>query len=215
MKALDLVYPWPRVLSQSMRTISEKRDRFWSGVWWTEWRRRRQEDRMAEVLTEAGEDSMAARTVTERHRWLERGVKYWRPSPPLVIAALEASERAGVPRRDLRLLALNRDLRQVGEDVKVRRAWWAPVLAYSALILILCHWALLSALVVFSPAMWIAKVIGVATISFFYWFLWPGFGLYSTQAYAAVRRSGTAVEEVARAALPPKAPVVPLQAHRN
>ncbi len=215
MKALDLVYPWLRVFSQSMRTISEKRDRFWSGVWWTEWRRRRQEDRMAEVLAEAGEDSMAARTVTERHRWLERGVKYWRPSPPLVTAALEASERAGVPRRDLRLLALNRDLRQVGEDVKVRRAWWAPALAYSALILILCHWALLSALVVFSPAMWIAKLIGVAAISFFYWFLWPGFGLYTTRAYAAVKRSGTAVEDAARAAMPSKAMVVPLKAQRK
>ncbi len=202
------------VVSQSMSTVVEIRDRFWSGVWWTEWRRRRQEALMAKVLEDAGEDSMAARTVTERHRWLERGVKYWRPSPPLVIAALEASERAGIPRRDLRLLALNRDLRQVGDDVKVRRAWWAPVLAYSALILILCHWALLSALVVFSPAMWVTKVTGVAAISFFYWFLWPGFGLYSTQAYAAVKRSGTAVEQAARAASPPKAPVVPLQAHR-
>lgn len=198
-----------------MRTISEKRDRFWSGVWWTEWRRRRQEDRMAEVLKNAGEDSMAARTVTERHRSLERGVKYWRPSPPLVTAALEAGERAGVPRRDLRLLALNRDIRQVGDGVMVRRAWWAPVLAYSALILILCHWALLSALVVFSPVMWIAKLTGVAAISFFYWFLWPGFGLYSTSAYAAVKRSGTAVEDAARVELPPKAPVVPLKARRN
>ncbi len=214
MRTANLSQRGLHVVSQSMSTVVESRDRFWSGVWWTEWRRRRQEALMAKVLEDAGEDSMAARTVTERHRWLERGVKYWRPSPPLVIAALEASERAGVPRRDLQLLALNRDLRQVGDDVKVRRAWWAPVLAYSALILILCHWALLSALVVFSPAMWLAKVMGVATISFFYWFLWPGFGLYSTQAYAAVKRSGTAVEQAARAASPRKAPVVPLQAHR-
>lgn len=215
MKAFDSRRHWSMLASRLMGTVCAIRDRFWSGVWWTEWRRRRQEALMAKVLEDAGEDSMAARTVTERHRWLERGVKYWRPSPPLVIAALEASERAGIPRRDLRLLALNRDLRQVGDDLKVRRAWWAPVLAYSALILILCHWALLSALVVFSPAMWVAKVIGVAAISFFYWFLWPGFGLYSTQAYAAVKRSGTAVEQAARAASPPKAPVVPLQAHRT
>lgn len=170
---------------------------------------------MAEVLAVAGEDSMAARTVTERHRWLERGVKYWRPSPPLVIAALEAGERAGVSRRDLRLLALNRDIRQVGNGIQVRRAWWAPVLAYSALILILCHWTLLSALVVFSPATWIAKLTGVAAISCLYWFLWPGFGLYSTRAYVAVKRSGTAVEEAARLALPPRAPVVPLKAQRK
>jgi hypothetical protein len=84
------------------------------------------------------------------------------------------------------------------------------MLAYSALFVILCHWALLSALVVFSPAMWFAKLIGVAAISFLYWFLWPGFGLYSTQAYAAVKRSGIAVEEAARAVFPAKAPVVPL-----
>lgn len=198
-----------------MRMVSAARDRFWSGVWWTEWRRQRQEDRMAGVLEEAGEDSMAARTATERHRWLERGVKYWRPSPPLVVVALEASELAGVPRRDLRLLALNRDIQQIGDGVRVRRTWWAPVLAYSALILILCHWALLSALVAFSPAMWTTKLIGVAAISFFYWFLWPGFGLYSTSAYAAVKRSGTAVEDAARVALPSKAPVVPLKAQRR
>lgn len=210
MRTLDLVRRWLQALSRSMRTVSETRDRFWSGVWWTEWRRWRQEDRMAEVLAEAGEDSMAARTVTERHRWLERGVKYWRPSPPLVVAVLEASERAGVPRRDLRLLALNRDICQVGDDVRVRRTWWAPVLAYSALILILCHWALLSALVVFSPASWISKFIGVGVITLLYWFLWPGFGLYSTRAYAAVKRSGTAVDEAARSAMPPKAPVFAL-----
>jgi hypothetical protein len=212
MRTLNLSQRGLHVVGQSMRTVVEIRDRFWSGVWWTEWRRRRQEALMAKVLEDAGEDSMAARTVTERHRWLERGVKYWRPSPPLVVAALEASERAGVSRRDLRILALNRDVRQVGDEVRVRRAWWAPVLAYSALILILCHWALLSALVVFSPATWIAKLTGVAAISCLYWFLWPGFGLYSTRAYVAVKRSGTAVEEAARIALPSRAPVVPLNA---
>jgi len=215
MNTLQLLRRLLQVLGRSISAVSEKRDRFWSGVWWTEWRRRRQEDRMAEVLENAGENSMAARTVTERHRSLERGVKYWRPSPPIVVAALEASELAGVPRRDLRLLALNRDIRQIGDEVRVRRAWWAPWLAYSALILILCHWALLSALVVFSPATWVAKLVGVAAISLVYWLLWPGFGLYSTRAHAAVKRSGTAVEEAARLALPPRAPVVPLKAQRK
>jgi hypothetical protein len=165
---------------------------------------------MAKALDDFGEDSMAALAVTERHRRLELGVKYWRPSPPLVMAALEAGKRAGIPIGDLRLLALNRDIRQLGNDLQVRRAWWAPVFAYSALILVLCHWGLLSALVVVSPAPWIAKLTGVAATSFLYWFIWPGFGLYSTRAYAAVKRSGTAVVDAARASLPPKAPVVPL-----
>lgn len=215
MRILTLIRRQLHIKSRSVNTVCAMRDRFWSGVWRTEWRRRRQEALMAKVLEDVGEDSMAARPVTERHRWLERGVKYWRPSPPLVVAALEASERAGVPRSDLRLLALNRDVRQVGDEVRVRRAWWAPVLAYSALILMLCHWALLSALVVFSPATWIAKLTGVTAISCLYWFLWPGFGLYSTRAYVAVKRSGTAVEEAARLALPSRAPVVPLKAQRK
>jgi hypothetical protein len=210
MKTLSLLPRGQYASNRSMSTVWETRDLLWSGVWWTKWRRWRQEALMAKVLEDFGEDSMAARAVTEGHRRLEQRDKYWRPSPPLVVAALEASELAGVPSRNLRLLALNRDVRQVGLEVRVRRAWWAPVLAYSALIVILCHWALLSALVVFSPAMWFAKLIGVAAISFLYWFLWPGFGLYSTQAYAAVKRSGIAVEEAARAVFPAKAPVVPL-----
>jgi len=203
-----------QVVSQAATNVSALRDRFWSGVWWTEWRRSRQEDQMDKVLELAGEDSMAARTVTERHRWLERGVKYWRPSPPLVIAALEKSERAGVPRKDLRLLALNRDIQQIGDDVRVRGGlWWsvwAALLAYAALILTVCSWALLSALVVFSPASWLAKLAGVCVITLFYWFLWPGIGLYTMGAYAAVKRSGAAVKHVAKNELPVKASVTPI-----
>jgi hypothetical protein len=133
--------------------------------------------------------------------------------------ALEQSERAGVPRKDLRLLALNRDIRQVGDEVRVRGGlWWsvwAALLAYTALILTMCSWALLSALVIFSPAQWPAKCAGVSVITLFYWFLWPGIGLYTTSAYAAVKRSGAAVKDAAKIAMPPKAPVVPLKTQRK
>lgn len=116
--------PAIQLLLCGLMSIQKTIDQFWSGVWLLQIRRWLQERQMAKVLEEHGEGSIAARPVTEQYRWLERSIHYWRPSPPLVQAVLEASERAGVPVSDLRLLALNREVRQVGSKVQVRRDWW-------------------------------------------------------------------------------------------
>ena len=115
--------PAIQLLLCGLMSIQKTIDQFWSGVWLLQIRRWLQERQMAKVLEEHGEGSIAARPVTEQYRWLERSIHYWRPSPPLVQAVLEASERAGVPVSDLRLLALNREVRQVGSKVQVRRDW--------------------------------------------------------------------------------------------
>lgn len=172
-------------------------DRFWAAVWLLEIRWWLQDRRLAKALEDSGEKSHSTHKVNERLRWINRCMWYWRASPPLVLAVLEASEREGVPICDLRLLALNRDVRQVRGKVQVRRGRWMPVLAYLALIIVLWQWALLSGLVITSVEPWFAKLIGVALVTLIYWALWPGFGLYTTRAYAAVKRSGAAVERVA------------------
>jgi hypothetical protein len=189
--------PLNKALS-AFRKVGVARDNFWSGVWWTRLRRHLKERQLSRVLKKAGEDSMVARIASERYRRLEDGVTFWRPSSPLVIKALKAGERAGLPLMDLRLMALNRDIGHVENSIKVRRTWWEPALGYIALLLIISHWAFLSSLVVFSSSPWAAKCVGIFVITLIYWFLWPGFDLYTTRAYAAFKRSGEKLEAVAK-----------------
>lgn len=172
-------------------------DHFWSGVWWLALRRWRQERMLAAALENTGEQSIATRRAMEQYRVLERNIKFWRMSPPLILNALEASRRAGVPMNDLRLLALNKDVRVVGGTVKVRRAWWNEATAYLAVIVVWANWAMLAVLIVASSAQWLGKVAGVAVLTLLYWALWRGWALYSTRANAAIKRSGDAVEAVA------------------
>ena len=204
--------PAIQLLLCGLMSIQKTIDQFWSGVWLLQIRRWLQERQMAKVLEEHGEGSIAARPVTEQYRWLERSIHYWRPSPPLVQAALEASERAGVPVSDLRLLALNREVRQVGSTVQVTRDWWILVLAYPLLILVLCYWTLFSALAVFSTVPWLAKIVGIGLITLVYWFLGVGLCLYTTRPYAAARRSGAAIERAALSQLPSTATIYPINA---
>ncbi|MDD4881607.1 MAG: hypothetical protein PHX10_08530 [Gallionellaceae bacterium] len=151
---------------------------------------------LAKVLDQHGENSLEARRDTQRYRELFFGVQYWRTAPPLVRSAIKAAELQGVSRADLRLLALNQDVRQVGETIIVRRAWWMPVFAYAAPIVVLSNWAYLMTFVLISSGAWYAKIVATLVITLLYWVLWPGFSLYSTRAFAAVKRSGEIVQAV-------------------
>lgn len=173
-------------------------DKFWAGAWSIELRRWWQERKMAAALEETGEYSMVTRWATERYRVLERSLKFWRISQPNVLTALEASQRAGVPLDDLKLLALNKDVRVVGDTVKVRRSWWSKVLAPLAVAVVLLNWARLCALVVLIPAPWPGKLVALAVVTLLFWLFWRGFALYTTRSNAAVERSGAAVEAVAK-----------------
>lgn len=213
MKAQDMTNDFLLSMRRAYAGAQLAVDRFWSGVWRLELLRWLQERRMARTLEESGEYSMNARMVTERFRWLDRSARYWRESPPQVLATLEASERAGVPVSDLRLLAINRDIRLVGDVVQVRCCWWMPVLAYCWYAAVLWQWTLMSGLVALSPAPWLAKVVGVGINTLIFWALWPGFGLYTTRAYAAVKRSGAAVEQIALSLSADSASVTSISAH--
>lgn len=181
-------------LKDAAKGFLKARDRFWSGVWWTEGRIRRNERRLADALEEFGEDSMPVRQLTERHRKLERGARYWRSSDPVVIRVLEASERAGVSRSDLRVLALNRDVVRVNDKVQVRRGWGYTLLAMSALGVFLAIWLMLMAQIVLSPARWEIRAAVAGGVTFFFWLIWPGWGLYTTRALDAAARVGETVE---------------------
>lgn len=180
-------------LKDAAKGFLKARDRFWSGVWWTEWQIRRNERRLADALEEFGEDSMPVRQLTERHRKLVKGARYWRPSDPIVIRVLEASERAGASRSDLRVLALNRDVVRVGDKVQVRRGWGYTLLAKSALGIFLAIWLMLIAQIVSSPVRWEVRVAVAGSLTFFFWLIWPGWGLYTTRALDAAVKSGETV----------------------
>jgi hypothetical protein len=207
MKELTMIHQATQTLFRVATIVQKSTDFFWSGVWWLHLRRWLLEIQMTKALEKSGEGSMEARSITERYRRLERSIRYWRPSPPPVQRALEASERAGVPLSDLQLLALNREVRQSGAVVKVRRDWWMLILAYAQLFLVLYGWTMLSALMVTSPTHWIAKIVDTCLITALYYFLWTGFSLYTTRPYAAVRRSALLVEEAARSELPHSATI--------
>jgi hypothetical protein len=121
---------------------------------------------------------------------------------------LEAARKKGVPLMDLRLLALNRAIQQVGDDIEVRREWWLPMLCWSAVLSVVLSCALLCSLVALSPAPWADKALGIVGVVVLYLFLWPGFSLFSTRAHDAVERKGAKVERVAREARTARAQVV-------
>jgi hypothetical protein len=185
------------ILKAAARSVLRARDRFWSGVWWTEWRLRRNEQLLTDALERFGEDSMLVRQLTERHRKLEKGVKYWRPSEAVVVHALEASERAGVARSDLRVLALNRDVVRVRDKVQVRRGWLSTVLAMSALAIFLAIWLMLIAQILSAPIGWEMRVAGAGVVTFLFWLIWPGWGLYTARPLCAAAQVGETVERIA------------------
>lgn len=172
-------------------------DYFWTGGWWIALRRWWCGRKLTAALVANGDRSMAARWATERYHVLERSLKFWRISPPRVLDVLEASQSSGVPVDDLRLLALNREIKVVGNAVRLRQARWRNVCAHIARAVVLTQWGLLAALILLSPASWLAKALGLMLLTLLYWVLWAGFSLYSTRANAAVKRSGEAVEAVA------------------
>jgi len=202
-------------LKDAAKGFLKARDRFWSGVWWTEWQIRRNERKLADALEEFGEDSMPVRQLTERHRKLVQGAKYWKPSDPVVIRVLEASERAGASRSDLRVLALNGDVVRVDDQVQVRRGWGYTLLAMSALGIFLAIWLMLMAQVVSSPVRWEARAAIAGCVTFFFWLIWPGWGLYTTRALYAAAKVGETVERTGAQLEVEGASVTPLEARRR
>jgi hypothetical protein len=197
-------------LKDAAKGFLKARDRFWSGVWWTEWQIRRNERKLADALEEFGEDSMPVRQLTERHRKLVKGARYWRPSDPVVIRVLEASERAGASRSDLRVLALNGDVVLVDDQVQVRRGWGYTLLAMSALGVFLAIWLMLMAQVVSSPARWEVRAAVAGGLTFLFWLIWPGWGLYTTRALDAAEKAGETVERIGELQGFESASVVPI-----
>jgi len=177
--------------------VADFRDRFWAALWWTRLSLYLNEIQLAYALEKHGEDSMFVRAITERHRRLVKGLRYWRTSDPLVLNVLEKCEREGVPIADLQLLTLNRDIRSMEDGVVIQRGWGNAVLAYMAAGFTFSHWFLLTALVLTAPGGLTEKVLGLAVVSGFYWFVWAGLALYTTRPLAAIKRSGRAIEGVA------------------
>ncbi|MEG2466603.1 MAG: hypothetical protein RSB86_04095 [Comamonas sp.] len=173
-------------------------DKFWAGVWWLHLQLWLQDRRLAKVLEETGDRSMATRGVTEKFRRLERGRHYWRASPSLVQSALEVSENAGVPLADLRLLAVNREIRQTGSAVHVVNSRAILLIAYPVLTLTFIYWAALTTLFALADAPVVTKFVAITLTTLVYWFLGSGLCLYTTRPYAAAKRSGARIQSSAQ-----------------
>lgn len=202
-------------LKDAAKGFLKARDRFWSGVWWTGWQIRRNEKKLADALEEFGEDSMPVRQLTERYRKLVKGARYWRPSDPVVIRVLEASERAGASRSDLRVLALNRDVARVGDKVQIRHGWGYTLLAMTTLGIFLAIWLMLMAQVASSPARWEIKAAIAGGVTLFFWLIWPGWGLYTTRALDAAASAGETVERIGGLHNVESATVISMQEQRQ
>ena len=178
--------------------ISDARDRFWAAVWWIHWRLWLNEKRLAQALEKSGEDSMLVRTITEKHRRLMRGIRYWRTSDPLLFSVFEECENEGVPTADLQLLALNRDILIFANKVVIRGGWVPVFLAYLMMGLSVLIWLLITTLVLDSPANLMNKAQDLVLMNLIYWFVCPGLALYTTRPLAVIKRSGNRIRAVAK-----------------
>ena len=174
-------------------------DAFWAASWWWRFRFYLEERRLEAVLEHHTDESLLARTSTEALRKLEFAIQYWRPASPIVGAAILAGRRAGLSLSDIRVLNLNRDIRQIGASIRVHESPWMWLIAVPALSIILIHWTLMTLLVVMTPADLVLKLIGASTVTGIYWFLWRGMALYTTRSLNAFKRSGNAFREVLKA----------------
>lgn len=189
-----MAFPVVASLLRSLRYLQLAIDQFWAGVWVLRLKLWLQERDLAQSLEKYGEKSMVVRSETEKYRRLDRSLHYWRASPPLIQAALEASENLGVPLTDLRLLAVNREVRQKGTTVHVVNSWAILLLAYPMLALTLVYWAAFTTLFALADAPLVVKLLAIAFTTLSYWILGSGLCLYTTRSYAAARRSGTQVQ---------------------
>jgi hypothetical protein len=186
-------------LREALRRYAEIGYWFWSGAWHFHFDRWLTLRRLARSLDRDGEDSSTVSALTMDFRLLERACKYWGHTDPLVYRTLEAARAALVPEADLRILAFNGDIQQVGGTIVIRAPKWARALGIAATVVVLATWLLLSAYTLLHPAPLLPKLGIVLVLTPIYGALWHGFALYSIRAATAVNRSGEAVLESYRA----------------
>lgn len=178
----------------------EASDHFFSGRWWWRWRQRHAEDRLDAVLEQFGEDSFEARRATNEVCEMDFAVQFWRAAPPAVRRHVLLAISHGVSIEDLRIMIVNRDLRMVDGQLKVRRSFLLGGLALASACVAVLHWSLMMALIDGLDASWSVKLLTAGVVSAIYAILFRGWSLYLGRAFAAVRRSGYSLESLSNSA---------------
>lgn len=178
--------------------IDDALDFFWSGrlvyVFQT-WHILRRLDR---ALSRFGENSIEARRWTERCRELNFAFKFWRAAPPLVRLAISDMERVGFSLRDLRLLNLNREIRQIGNRVALCHPFSAPWIAYIGTGLIFIQWLWLLTHALSGPFLISEKIFLSALVTAAHLVIWPGFALYGIRPLHAHKNAGAEIQAFLR-----------------
>lgn len=178
----------------------EASDHFFSGRWWWRWRQRRAEGRLNAVLYQFGEDTFEARRATNQVCEMDFAVQFWRAAPPAVRRQVLLAANRGVSIEDLRIMIVNRDLRMVNDQLRVRRSSLLGGLALASACVAVLHWSLMMALIDGLDASWSVKLLTAGVVSAIYAILFRGWSLYLGRALSAVRRSGQRMEALSKKA---------------
>jgi hypothetical protein len=192
-----------RLPSKWRRTSNRWLDRIddlLAGRWYWQALRWIREWQLEKELITNGDRSMETRIATEQVRRMHFASEYWGSAPgPVMQVAREANAR-GVPRDDIKLLVLNRDLRLQGSQVAVRRSTFIQVMCriLSAVFnaLLITHFVLLCALIVLEHGPSWLKTIVLCVATLLYTTFVRGWALYTSRALHALSRSGDAVAAI-------------------
>lgn len=193
-------------LKRTSKRCLDRIDDLFAGRWLWQTRRWYQERRLEVELLSHGDRSMEARVATEQVRRMQFAVEYWHAAPgPVMQVACEATAR-GVPREDIKLMVLNRDLRMQGNHVEVRSSAFVQavcrILSVAFNALIATHFVLICALIVIEHGPLWLKALVLCAITTIYSALYRGWTLYTSRALGALSRSGDAVASISKECAP-------------
>jgi hypothetical protein len=175
-------------IKQAIAAADRTIDQFWSGVWWWYLLRVIAIARVRLAKHRHGDESFQARRATEWWRSMQLAVSYWRPVKPPIRKALKQARLNGVAHLDLCVMNLNLDLVRKAGKLEVRSKLWMALLAFVTASVAMAA-QLLSTLqtLVMPVPVWV-KISIIVIMSVFYMLLWRGWALYTTRAWATVRR---------------------------
>lgn len=178
--------------------MQRKLDRLITAHWWWQLRQRFAERNLEKVLETHGEDSIFARQALVQWQKADFAYVFGRPASADVRKVVKAVAKSReVPLLALWTLVINRDIQTTSDGVRVRRAWWAKPLKYSAQavsLMAFLHLATYTALV--SGALSI-KFFILTGLTLFHGSLYMVWHLYTARSLAVVERYGHRIDRIA------------------
>jgi len=143
-----------------------------------------------------GAGSFQTRRATRWMRAMKLAVWYWRPVAEPVRDALHEARLNGVAVDDVRILNLNLDVVRKAGLLHVRRSLWMPMLAWSASTVMLVAQLYSTCEALAMPVRAGQKIAIIVIMTLVYILCWRGLSLYTTRAWATVRRCGPQIQKL-------------------